>query len=215
MNTMLCRDNPAEAVRMYNELKERVAELEQALDELGVTPTEAKNGVERSRAKTARITELEKAMERIAKCCNWQAGIVEEALMRGTVKTGRSIEVELEEKAYWYDRYQAVSHENACLELQLAEAREANKSMHNMIMQIREHFNAWDTPTAPTDKDIVDCVIKNSDKQLAEARAEIQRWYDDACEASNKKTQDIYKARQEAAREYKETQSADTQKQTV
>lgn len=36
-------------------------------------------------------------------------------------------------------------------------------------------------------------------KQLAEARAEIQLWYDDACESSNKKTQDICKARQEAA----------------
>lgn len=33
--------------------------------------------------------------------------------------------------------------------------------------------------------------------QLAEARAEIQRWYDDACEASNRKTQDIAEARQE------------------
>lgn len=65
--------------------------------------------------------------------------------------------------------------ENRSLERQLAEAVDANKSMHNMIMQIREHFNAWDTPTAPTDKDIVSCVIRNSNKQLAEAREEVAR----------------------------------------
>lgn len=66
-----------------NRLNARVAELEQALDELGVTPAEAKAGVERSRAKTARIADLEQKLERIAKGSNWQAEIAREALGMG------------------------------------------------------------------------------------------------------------------------------------
>ena len=42
----------------------------------------------------------------------------------------------------------------------LAEA--ANKGLDEMIMQIRRFYQAWDTPTAPTDKDIVDCIIRNA-----------------------------------------------------
>lgn len=41
------------------EQAERIKQLEQALDELGVTPEEAKRGVERSNEKTKRIAQLE------------------------------------------------------------------------------------------------------------------------------------------------------------
>ena len=50
----------------------------------------------------------------------------------------------------------------------LAEVKTANQSMHDMILEIRKHFNAWDTPKAPTEKDIVDCIISSHNKQLAE-----------------------------------------------
>ena len=54
------------------------------------------------------------------------------------------------------------------LTTQLAEAKTANQSMHGMILEIRKHFNAWDTPNAPAEKDIVDCIISSHNKQLAE-----------------------------------------------
>ena len=37
--------------------------------------------------------------------------------------------------------------------------RAANERMHNMILQIRTHTNAFDTPHAPTDQQIVDCIL--------------------------------------------------------
>jgi hypothetical protein len=50
------------------------------------------------------------------------------------------------------------------LKEELEACEKANDELHEMIMQIRTHFNAWDTPTAPNDQDIVDCIIRNAEK---------------------------------------------------
>ena len=49
----------------------RITDLEQALDELGVTPDEAKRGAERSRAKSARIAQFEEALRLALANLNW------------------------------------------------------------------------------------------------------------------------------------------------
>jgi len=88
-------------------LRTRVTELEserddfkRALDDLGVTPGEARNGAARSRERVARMAELE----------------------------------------------------------------DANKRMHGMIMSIRDHVGAYNTPTDPADIDIIKCVTDKYDK---------------------------------------------------
>ena len=40
----------------------------------------------------------------------------------------------------------------------LVKLKESNSIMHGMLIEIRTKLNAWDTPTAPTDRDIVGVV---------------------------------------------------------
>lgn len=49
---------------------------------------------------------------------------------------------------------------------EIQDLKKANQNMHNMIMDIRKYVGAWDTPTAPTDKDIVECIKRNIDEAL-------------------------------------------------
>jgi hypothetical protein len=93
--------------RERQKMQDRITELEaerndfkRALDDLGVTPGEARNGAARSRERVARMAELE----------------------------------------------------------------DANKRMHDMIMSIRDHVGAYNTPTDPADIDIIKCVTDKYDK---------------------------------------------------
>lgn len=64
----------------------------------------------------------------------------------------------------WADE-SAKYHKGLWIEAQdrIAELEDSNRRMHGMIMSIRDHVGAYDTPTVPTDVDIIKCVTNKYD----------------------------------------------------
>jgi hypothetical protein len=67
--------------------------------------------------------------------------------------------------AEYYSCKQCDSEEIAKLKEEVEYYSDCAKTCHDMLMQLRQHFGAWDTPTAPSDQDIVDCIIRNAEKK--------------------------------------------------
>lgn len=67
-------------------------------------------------------------------------------------------------------RAEAAEKERDRLTKEVTAFKGSNKEMHEMIMQVRTRFNAWDTPFSPVGQDIVNCIIRHADKELTTSR---------------------------------------------